>query len=290
VEFKLLKTKFQKEGLFDEKYKKALPRFPESIGIITSRDAAAYTDILKILKNRWGGLKIYLGHVSVQGTSAPFEISEAIEWFNKNHPVDILILSRGGGSLEDLQAFNSENVIRSIFASKIPIITGIGHEKDLTLADLVADIRASTPSNAAEIAIPDKKEFFGYLKQCQNHLFSHLQYQVSAINKKLEELQNRFKFAFYNQKTQINFLKNKLLTQLKKQQLDIKYFFKVLLEKKNSLLNLHPKNILNRGYSITTDNNGRVVKSFQQVKNNDTIISHLSSGKLFSSITKTNHE
>lgn len=170
--FALLKEKLEKEGLFAPERKRPLPRFPARIGIVTSRDAAAYTDVLRVLKNRWRGLTITVAHVGVQGASAVPEIVGAIRWFNTlrgrtsvtgrsdlalSHP-EVLIVTRGGGSLEDLQAFNSEEVARAIFSSMIPVVVGVGHERDVTLADFVADVRAATPSNAAELVVPDRTE------------------------------------------------------------------------------------------------------------------------------------
>ncbi len=153
--FEQLKQKLTAEGLFDSRYKKPLPRFPRKIGIVTSKESAAINDIQKVLNGRMGGLELYLMPVLVQGKDAPDELVGALSYFNAYHPVDVIIFGRGGGSLEDLQAFNSEKVARAIFASKIPIICGIGHEHNTSIADLVADVRAATPSNAAELCVQD---------------------------------------------------------------------------------------------------------------------------------------
>ena len=163
--FEKLKKKLEAEGLFDARGKVPLPRFPESIGIITSPTAAAYTDILRRLHERWGGLSIILAPVAVQGAGAPRAIAGAIQYFNEAHPIDVIILTRGGGSMEDLQAFNSEPLARAVFASKIPIIAGVGHERDVTLVDFVADVRASTPTNAAELVVPHRREVGRQLDQ-----------------------------------------------------------------------------------------------------------------------------
>src|SRR3989338_31502 len=156
--FEALKKKLEKEGLFAEARKRALPRFPEAIGLITSPDAAAYTDVLRILKNRWAGLTIKFYPVAVQGIGSVKEIVRAFDYFNYSKNVEVIILTRGGGSLEDLQSFNSEDVARAIFSSAIPVVCGVGHERDESLSDYVADLRASTPSNAAELVVPDKRE------------------------------------------------------------------------------------------------------------------------------------
>ncbi|MEA3249800.1 MAG: exodeoxyribonuclease VII large subunit [Patescibacteria group bacterium] len=157
--FELLKKKLEKEGLFDVDRKRSLSRFPGRIGLIASGESAAYSDFLRILKNRWGGVEINHIHVQVQGKDAESTIVSAFAHFNA-HPelADVLVLTRGGGSLEDLHAFNSEDVARAVFSSKIPVVVGVGHERDESLADYVADVRASTPSNAAEIIAPDRDE------------------------------------------------------------------------------------------------------------------------------------
>lgn len=158
-EYELLKKKLEAEGLFASERKRQLPRFPEKIGLITSQDAAAYTDVMKILKNRWSGLEIYFYPVSVQGQSAIRDILSAFNHFNSHqYNLDAIILTRGGGSMEDLWAFNNEEVCRAVFGSKIPVVSAVGHERDVTLVDYVADVRAATPSNAAELVVPHKDD------------------------------------------------------------------------------------------------------------------------------------
>jgi len=157
--FELLKRKLSDEGLFAAGRKRPLPRFPRRIGLIASGESAAYGDFLRILGNRWGGLVIELADVAVQGREAPRQIVSAFRCFNAApDPVDVIVLTRGGGSLEDLQAFNSEDVARAVFGSRIPVIVGVGHERDETLADFAADVRASTPTNAAEMVVPDRQD------------------------------------------------------------------------------------------------------------------------------------
>src|SRR3989338_4261154 len=160
----LLKEKLGKEGLFAVERKRALPELPERIGVIASRDSAAFGDFKRILNNRWGGVEVTLRHVAVQGEGAVREIMRAFHDFNESSLLpDILVLIRGGGSLEDLAAFNSEEVVRAIYSSRIPVMVGVGHERDETLADLAADVRASTPSNAAEIVVPERRDFMAQL-------------------------------------------------------------------------------------------------------------------------------
>jgi exodeoxyribonuclease VII large subunit len=157
--FELLKKKLEAEGIFAVERKRPIPRFPGRIGLIASRESAAYGDFLRILGNRWGGVEVVSANVAVQGRDAVREIVGAFRHFNA-HPesADVLVLTRGGGSLEDLQAFNSEEVARAVFGSRIPVVVGVGHERDESLADYAADLRASTPTNAAELVVPDRRE------------------------------------------------------------------------------------------------------------------------------------
>lgn len=157
--FELLKAKLEKEGLFSPERKRRLPALPARIGVISSTSAAGYGDFVKIISERWGGVELVVAHTQVQGGDAPRQIIRALEHFNQMaEPVDVLAIIRGGGSADDLSAFNDEPLIRAIAASRIPTIVGVGHEADVSLADLVADVRAATPSNAAQILVPDKAE------------------------------------------------------------------------------------------------------------------------------------
>ena len=156
--FVLLQKKLTAEGVFSIERKRSLPRFPQHIALITSREAAAYSDFIKVLNARVGGLKISFIHTQVQGEKAPQQIIEALEAANTGlTDLDVIVLARGGGSLEDLQAFNDEMVVRAVAASRTPTIVGVGHERDVTLAELAADVRASTPSNAAELLVQSRE-------------------------------------------------------------------------------------------------------------------------------------
>lgn len=157
--FELLKLKLEKEGLFAFERKRILPKIPKHIGVISSTGAAGYADFIKIINDRWGGVKIDVAHVQVQGEVAPDQIIGAIQHFNQQEILpEVLVIIRGGGSADDLSAFNDEKLVRAVAASRIPILSGIGHETDESLVDLVADVRASTPSNAAQIIVPDRQE------------------------------------------------------------------------------------------------------------------------------------
>ena len=164
--FELLKAKLDKEGLFSPERKRSLPEIPEHIAVISSTSAAGYADFVKILNDRWGGLKVDVAHVQVQGDSAPEQMIRAISYFNQQETLpEVLVIIRGGGSADDLAAFNDEPLVRAIAASRIPTIVGVGHEVDVSLADMVADVRAATPSNAAQIVVPDRKELTNLLGQ-----------------------------------------------------------------------------------------------------------------------------
>lgn len=184
----LLEAKLTKEGLFDESRKRMFPYPPKTIGLITSGESAAYHDFVKIINARWGGIDIQLADVQVQGEPAPSQIVAAIEHFNTHaEPVDVLVLTRGGGSAEDLAAFSTEQVTRAVAGSRIPTIVAIGHEVDISLAELAADQRASTPSNAAEMLVPDKKHELAVVLDTQKTLLHILGQNVADQKRRLEE-------------------------------------------------------------------------------------------------------
>ena len=170
LQFKQLKEKLSKEGLFDEKHKKEIPAIPRTIGLITSKTSAACKDVLEVLKNRFSNVTIKLVDTLTQGAKASLEIIQAIEVLNRVKSVDVIILTRGGGSFEDLMCFNDEQLVRTIFESKIPIITGIGHETDYTIADFVADKRAPTPSVAAKLSVIDKRDLIEEVTSVRHEL------------------------------------------------------------------------------------------------------------------------
>lgn len=192
-QFEALKNKLLNEGLFDDKTKKTLPELPKKIGIITSSSGAAVHDILKVLNNRFPLLPVIIYPVTVQGDTAKHEIADAIELSNIRNDCDVLIVSRGGGSLEDLWAFNEEIVARAIHQSDLPIISAVGHEVDFTIADFVADYRAPTPSAAAEAISPDQQQWFGHLDYLTKQLSTALLQKASQLNQRLDSLQHRLK-------------------------------------------------------------------------------------------------
>lgn len=179
--FELLKKKLADEGLFDEEKKRALPKYISKLGVISSTQAAGYADFIKILNARWGGIKVQVAHTQVQGLDAPDQIIRALNYFNERGEVEVIAILRGGGSADDLACFNDEKLARAVAGSKIPVITGIGHEVDESLCDLAADVRASTPSNAAEMLTPDRENVLYGINMIVNR------FGTIAVNKIIEE-------------------------------------------------------------------------------------------------------
>ncbi|MBA65659.1 MAG: exodeoxyribonuclease VII large subunit [Candidatus Marinimicrobia bacterium] len=266
--FQKLKETLGKEGLFDDKYKKPLPSYPHKIGIITSSSGAALKDILNVLERRAPHLKIILKSVKVQGQGAIEEIVQAIELFNIDNSVDALILGRGGGSLEDLWAFNEEAVVRSIFKCTIPIITGIGHETDFSIADFVSDVRAPTPSAAAEIVAPSKSSILKELNSIESQIINSMKTKVERLWINTDQFE-RSLAALQPQKIIKNNLE--ILSKLDRQM----HFIIIQIVRRyghnlesllKRLINVGPDNVLKRGYSIPLDGNGKIIKTARQIK------------------------
>lgn len=289
--FELLKKKLAAEGLFAQERKRPLPRFPERIGLIASRESAAYTDFMRILGNRWGGVEVVLAHVSVQGESAVGEIVEAFSHFNHDshkypisniqyHAPDVLILIRGGGSLEDLAAFNSEEIARAIFGSKIPVVVGVGHERDETIADYVADVRASTPSNAAERVAPDRREIASEIEfmaaQMEQTLLHAIALRRHAIEGAFATLQRHALSAVHRGRDlfrRFGYAIEQALVAIAQRRSAIESAARILA-------GLDPARLLSRGYSIVRNKAGRVVKDAAQVDIGERIGVQLGEGKL----------
>lgn len=202
--FDALRLKLSEEGLFEQARKKPLPRLPRTIGVITSPTGAALRDILSVLKRRFPAIPVIVYPTAVQGANAKFEVAEAIQTANRHGDCEVLILARGGGSLEDLQAFNEEIVARAIAASAIPIVSGIGHETDVTIADFAADLRAATPTAAAEHATPDQQHWQNAFAQHEKRLEQHLRRQLSKTRQSLDWLDKRLQQQHPGQKLRRN--------------------------------------------------------------------------------------
>ncbi len=189
--FEQCKEKLYREGLFAPEHKKPIPQFPGKIALITSPAGAAVRDMLRILNARWPMAEVAVLPVRVQGSEAPGEICAALDWANRHRVADLIITGRGGGSMEDLWAFNDERVARSIYASEIPVISAVGHEPDVTIADFVADLRAATPSNAAELAVPDQNDVYAGLFQLERRLGRAVERQMEQARTRLERMGER---------------------------------------------------------------------------------------------------
>ncbi len=283
-----LKQKLEADGIFDEGRKRPLPVFPETIGLITAKGSEAYADFVKVLKERMGGLKIYFYPVQVQGKDAVRTIREAFTFFNDaKMKVDALILTRGGGSLEDLAAFNDERVVRAIFSSRIPTLCAVGHEQDWTLSDYVADKRASTPSNAAEILVRSRleveREIDFLWHRLEGYVSTELRSYKNMIEQSLRVMQNITAIRRRNLQFFSITLVNSMTVKAKEALL-------WLTAQERLLRSLDYQSVLKRGFSITYAGNGKVLKDLQGVGVGDTIRTVLSSGQLHSKVIKNQHE
>ena len=289
IEFNKLKEKLKKEGLFDTKYKKEIPKMPRSIGVITSPTGAVIRDIINVTKRRFPKVDIKLSPVNVQGHKSASDICVWIEFFNRMENVDTIIVGRGGGSLEELWSFNEEIVAREIFKSKIPIISAVGHETDFTICDFVSDMRAPTPSAAAEIATPDLSEIYYKLNTIRNRMNRSLNNQVILDNEKLnntfDKINNYMKNYIVRDKViQLDQIYDKIKLRLE-QKLETS---KEKLSKKAALLhNLSPLATISRGYSIV-EKNGQVINSIEEVNITDDINITLKDGSLECNVNKIN--
>lgn len=257
-EFEKLKAKLSEEGLFDEQFKKPIPKFPQRVGVATAPTGAAVRDIINVITRRYPLAEILIYPTLVQGNGAKESIVSAIEYFNATNSVDTIIVGRGGGSIEDLWAFNEECVARAIFASEIPIISAVGHETDFTIADFVADFRAPTPSAAAEVSVPSTDELNRLISVYKSRMNQSLISKVSILKRTLQRLMPR------NPQDKINELSQKL--DMRIQTLEQTYKLNIN-ERKRALAQfaakldaLSPLKTLTRGYSIAVDGSGNVLK------------------------------
>ncbi|MFH1252781.1 MAG: exodeoxyribonuclease VII large subunit [Candidatus Uhrbacteria bacterium] len=285
--YELLKKKLTEEGLFEISRKRSLPRFPQRIGLITSRDAAAYGDFIRILNNRWSGVEVFFSHVHVQGREAVPEILSAFNSFNalpeKVRP-EVLILTRGGGSLEDLAAFNDEQVVRAVFGSKIPVICGVGHERDESLCDYAADVRASTPSNAAERVVPNRQEVLYEIETMVRHTESCLLDAVGDRQLLVERATHFIFSAADRQKEQLSQLVSALFNRVENW---LPHLTEQLSSAARFLSSVDPKRVLARGYSIVTWR-GRVIKDASTLAPTAEIKVKLSQGDLEAEVLRIN--
>ena len=286
--FEQLKKKLAAQGLFDPAHKKPLPRYPGTIGIITSSAGAAVHDMLRILRKRYPLSKIRLLPVRVQGAEAPGEIAAAIGYANHYHLADLLIVGRGGGSIEDLWAFNDEQVAYAIYHSEIPVISAVGHEPDVTISDYVADLRAATPSNAAELAVPDQDALRQSLDAMSNAMASSLNRQVKAARQHLTVLSAspalQSPTGYLEQRNQsVELLKNRLVAA---QNQNITRARQRYIAQISKLEAMSPLKVLTRGYSMVQTEREEVVRSVSQVALGERIQVRLSDVTLSATVMK----
>lgn len=286
--FEQLKKKLAAQGLFDPVHKKPLPKYPGTIGIVTSSAGAAVHDMLRILRKRYPLSKVLLLPVRVQGAEAPGEIAAAIRYANYHRLADLLIVGRGGGSIEDLWAFNDEIVAHAIFDSQIPVISAVGHEPDVTISDYVADLRAATPSNAAELAVPDQEALRQTLDSMSAAMVTALNRQLKAARKHYEMLSAspalRSPYGYLEQRRNaLEMIKNRMVSaqiqgiNRKKQ----RYIANI-----SKLDAMSPLKVLTRGYAMAQTDSGEVIKSVKQVNRGASIHVAISDGVLTAQVSE----
>lgn len=276
-----LKNKLEKQGLFDMKYKKPIPKFPKSIGVLSASTGSVIRDIINVSTRRNPNCYIKLLPVPVQGKGAGEKIAEAIKLMNEHKLADVIILARGGGSLEDLWPFNEEVVAHAIFESELPIISAVGHETDFTIADFVADLRAPTPSAAAELAVPNVEELLVNLEKYNGRF-------KNSLKKKIELMRLRYEKCMTNRvfKEPLQKINERYITidmKVKQMQNSINNRVKdersKMIELITKLDTLSPLKTLARGYSLTTDLNGKVIKSIEEIHKDDELVVRFKDGQ-----------
>ena len=292
VAFEQLKAKLEKEGLFDPAHKKPLPRYPKRIAVITSSAGAAVHDMLRILNARWPMSEVVLLPVRVQGTEAPGEIAGALRYANKWQVADLIITGRGGGSIEDLWAFNDERVARAIYLSDIPVISAVGHEPDVTIADYVADVRAATPSNAAELAVPDRQELARRLKMLQTRMVRSEQKRVRALSERYEKLaRSRVlcdPMAFIDDKRLLlDYTQKNLASLAQNQMAQREQRYAALAAKLDAL---SPLKVLGRGYAVAKSADGTILRAAEDAAVGETIEVLLGRGSLACTVNEKREE
>jgi len=283
LKFRELKERLQKEGLFAEEHKRAIPMFPTSVGLVTSETGAAVRDMINVLRRRMPSCRIVLCPVAVQGDKAAEDIARGIRLCNDYGDLDLLIVGRGGGSLEDLWAFNEEVVARAIFESEIPIISAVGHEVDFTIADFTADLRAPTPSAAAELAVPDYRDLIGDVSNSRSRMIFSLKSRMDSLRESLDRLASSYVFKrperiFEGHRQRVDELSSAMVRAMN---LRVERLGNRLGSVDGRLGTLSPKSVLKRGYAICrTHPDGAVVRSSGDVDVNDMISVELSEGTI----------
>lgn len=285
--FEQMKTKLAAQGLFDAAHKKPLPAYPRTIGIVTSEAGAAVHDMLRILRKRYPLVKVRLLPVRVQGTEAPGEIAAAIDYANAHKLADLLIVGRGGGSIEDLWAFNEEIVAHAIFRSRIPIISAVGHEPDVTISDFVADLRAATPSNAAELAVPDQDALRQALDSMAGILSHAMEQKLKNARKHLvllaesPSLQSPEQYIVQRRKSLL-MMQSNMAQAMQRIVYKRKQQFISLTAKLDAM---SPLKVITRGYAIAQTEDNTLIRSVCQVRVGDRVSAKVSDGTLYAQVT-----
>ena len=286
AELEALKNRLTAEGIFAQEHKKPLPAFPRTIGIITSATGAALQDMVRVAKARNPRVRLIFHPAKVQGEGAAAETAKAIDYFSRENNADVLVCGRGGGSMEDLWEFNREIVVRAIYNCRVPIISAVGHETDFTLADFAADVRAATPSNAMELAVPDTVELSSRLRnlavRLQQAAHSKIRYRQTQLDglKRSRTLSNPA--LLLSEKRQRLELLAERLAEKSRGIIDSRKQRLILQRERLALLD--PMNLLRRGYGIVSSNDGRLLRSVSGVKAGDDIVVRLSDGELTASV------
>lgn len=286
IAFEKLKNKLNNEGLFDDQHKQPIPKRPNCIGVITSSSGAAIRDILKVLQRRSPQTRVIIYPSLVQGKDAAAQLIKAIHTANQRHECDLLIVARGGGSLEDLWPFNEEAVARALFASRLPIVTGIGHEVDITIADFIADQRAATPSAAAEFVSSDQRELLSELKHFEQHLLRLMNNVVHFYKQQLIYLQQRLRHPrdkLREQSQTIDHLEQQLTQRMQQTLMLAQNKLQTLAAR---LETLSPLATLQRGYAIVMDDQQHAIDSVAKIKVGDQLTAKLSDGSFSCNVTK----
>ncbi len=285
-QFLALKEKLSKEGLFNVEFKKAIPRFPKNIGVVTAKNGAAIRDILNTLRRRYRIANIYFYPAKVQGIGASEEIAEGVRYLDSLDFIDTIIVGRGGGSFEDLNAFNDENLVRTIFNCRKPIISAVGHEIDTMLTDFVADKRAATPTAGAELSSVSMDELKEFLNHAEKKLNKNILEEISAEKIQLEHFKKELEY--YNPVNRITTLKENLENLRKSLNEKITSVFKYnkqLLDfKRQSLEIINPTSVLDRGYSIIYNEKNEIVKDISNVNVGDSLKLKVSNGEIISDV------
>lgn len=286
LKFLQLKEKLTAEGLFDPERKRPLPLLPESIGIVTSPTGAAVRDILKVLARRFPSIPVLIYPVRVQGEGAAEEIAAAIERMGDGKRCDVLIAGRGGGSLEDLWAFNEEIVVRAVVASKVPVISAVGHEVDLVLSDLAADVRAPTPTAAAELVVPDRGELLDHVDELAKDLHRIMKLELSTARNRLLDTASRIRDPQRVLDAYRLRLDDAQRTAIARITLEVERRRTRLQGQLGALSSLNPLAVLERGYSVVSRSDGKSVTKSTQVETGDPIHVRLHQGHLDATVTK----